>query len=56
MNRPRTFYGKGIPGVDTGDLKGKLVVLEGLGHHELMSPRTAAFPEIVAAIKRMLAR
>ena len=29
MNRPRTFYGKGIPGVVTGDLKGKLVVLEG---------------------------
>ena len=29
MNRPRTFYGKGIPGVATGDLKGKLVVLEG---------------------------
>ena len=29
MNRPRTFYGKGIPGVATGDLKGKLIVLEG---------------------------
>jgi energy-coupling factor transporter ATP-binding protein EcfA2 len=29
MNRPRTFYGKGIPGVATRDLKGKLVVLEG---------------------------
>ena len=29
MNRPRTFYGKGIPGVSTADLKGKLIVLEG---------------------------
>ena len=29
MNRPRTFYGKGIPGVATRDLKGKLIVLEG---------------------------
>jgi hypothetical protein len=29
MTRPRTFYGKGIPGIDTGDLKGKLIVLEG---------------------------
>jgi len=29
MNGPRTFYGKGIPGVATSDLKGKLVVIEG---------------------------
>jgi len=29
MNLPRTFYGKGIPGVATGDLHGKLIVLEG---------------------------
>lgn len=29
MNRPRTFYGRGIPGVATKDLKGKLIVLEG---------------------------
>jgi len=29
MKRPRTFYGKGIPGVATRDLKGKLIVLEG---------------------------
>ena len=34
----------------------ELVVLDGLGHHELMSPHTAAFPAIVAQIQRLLAR
>lgn len=34
----------------------ELIVLEGLGHHELMSPRTAAFPVLEAAIRRLLAR
>jgi energy-coupling factor transporter ATP-binding protein EcfA2 len=29
MKPPRTFYGKGIPGVVTRELKGKLIVLEG---------------------------
>jgi len=29
VNQPRTFYGKGIPGVATKDLKGKLIVIEG---------------------------
>jgi acetyl esterase/lipase len=33
----------------------ELVVLEGLGHHELMSPRTAAWPAIESAIRRLLA-
>lgn len=33
----------------------ELIVLEGLGHHELMSPQTAAFPEILAAVRRLLA-
>lgn len=31
-----------------------LVVLDGLGHHELMSPRTAAFPAIRDAVLRLL--
>lgn len=34
----------------------ELVVLDGLGHHELMSPATAAFPAIVSAIRSLLAR
>lgn len=34
----------------------ELIVLEGLGHHELMSPRTAAFPEILREVRRLLAR
>lgn len=34
----------------------ELVVLDGLGHHELMSPRTAAFPVIVRAIEGLVAR
>ncbi len=33
----------------------ELIVLEGLGHHELMSPQTAAYPEILAAVRRILA-
>lgn len=33
----------------------ELVVLEGLGHHELMSPQTTAFPEILGVIRRLLA-
>jgi acetyl esterase/lipase len=32
----------------------ELVVLEGLGHHELMSPQTAAWPEILRAVRRLL--
>lgn len=34
----------------------ELVVLEGLGHHELMSPRTAAFPVLVDRVRRLVAR
>ncbi|MBX7118000.1 MAG: alpha/beta hydrolase [Gemmatimonadaceae bacterium] len=34
----------------------ELIVLDGLGHHELMSPRTAAFPVIVRALQGLLAR
>ncbi len=33
----------------------ELVTLEGLGHHELMSPRTAAFPAILRALETLLA-
>lgn len=32
-----------------------LEVIEGAGHHELMSPRTAAWPRIEAAVRRLLA-
>lgn len=34
----------------------ELVVLDGLGHHELMSPHTAAFPVLVARVRALLAR
>lgn len=34
----------------------ELVVLDGLGHHELMSPQTAAWPAIERALRRFLAR
>jgi len=33
----------------------RLEVIEGAGHHELMSPRTAAWPRIEAAVRRLLA-
>jgi acetyl esterase/lipase len=35
---------------------GEVIVLDGLGHHDLMSPRTAAWPVIRDAVLRMLGR
>ncbi len=32
----------------------ELIVLEGLGHHELLSPRTTAWPVILDAVRRLL--
>jgi len=34
----------------------ELIVLEGLGHHELMSPQTAAWPAIERTIRRLTGR
>lgn len=34
----------------------ELIVLEGLGHHELMSPRTAAWPILVQQVRALLDR